>query len=82
MFVFLLSMLGAAVFIGLALCVRHFESMGGTDGYGRGGGGGGRGPGPDVPSKPLAVIDPPLGEIRCSSAEKKTSLLDCVLTRV
>ena len=69
MFVFLLSMLGSAVFIGLALCVLRFDADEGGDdagdGDGGGGGGGGRaGPPPEPPSKPLPVIDPPLGEIR------------------
>ena len=71
MFIFLLSMLGSTVFIGLVLCVRRFESKGGTDGHGKGGGGGGgRGPGPDHPIEPLPVIDPPLGEIRASRARE------------
>ena len=75
MFVFLLSMLGSAVFVGLALCVRRFDSKGGTDAHGSdgGGGGGGRGPCPDPPVEPLAVIDPPLGEIRANGPRERVT---------
>ena len=70
MFIFFLSMLGSAVFIGLVLCARRFDAKGGTDGRDGGGGEGGRGPGPDFPSEPLDVIDPPLGEIHASRARE------------
>ncbi len=71
MFIFLLSMLGSAVFVGLVLCARRFDSEGGTDGHGEGGGEGGRGPGPDLPIEPLTIIDPPLGEIRASRPRER-----------
>jgi hypothetical protein len=71
MFIFFMSMLGSAVFIGLVLCARRFDSEGGADGREGGDGEGGRGPGPDHPSKPLDVIDPPLGEIRASRRRER-----------
>ncbi len=72
MFIFLLSMLGSAVFVGLVLCAWRFDSEGGTDGHGEGGGGkGGHGPGPDPPIEPLTVVDPPLGEIRASRPRER-----------
>jgi hypothetical protein len=71
--ILLLSVLGSAVFIGLALCVRRFDSEQGTDGNGSDGSGGGRAPRPEPPSEPLAGIDPPLGEIRASRPKKLVS---------
>jgi hypothetical protein len=61
-----LSLIGSAVFVGLLLCVRRFDAEEGTDSDGKGGGGGRNGPRPDHPVEPLAVVDPPLGEIRAS----------------
>jgi hypothetical protein len=61
-----LSLVGSAVFVGLLLCVRRFDAEEGTDSDGKGGGGGRNGPRPDHPVGPLAVVDPPLGEIRAS----------------
>ena len=61
-----LSLIGSAVFVGLLLCVRRFDAEEGTDSDGKGGGGGRNGPRPDHPVGPLAVVDPPLGEIRAS----------------
>jgi hypothetical protein len=70
----LLSILGSAAFVGLVLCVRRFDSEQGTDDHGNGGrGGGGPGPRPDRPVGPLAVIDPPLGEIRASRTRERVS---------
>jgi hypothetical protein len=64
----LLSVIGSAVWIGLFLCLRRFDVDQGTDDDGKGGGGGNRGPRPDHPTGPLAIVDPPLGEIRASRA--------------
>ena len=71
--ILLLSVLASAVFIGLVLCVRRFDAEKGDDGAAGGGGGGQRGPRPEPPSKPLAVIDPPLGEIRASRPRKRVN---------
>jgi hypothetical protein len=70
----LLSVVGSAVFTGLLLCVRRFDAENGTEGDEGGGGGSGHRPGPDRPG-PVAVPDPPLGEIRATrrrpSAERE-----------
>jgi hypothetical protein len=71
--ILLLSVVGSAVFIGLVLCVRRFDSEQGTDGNGSDGGGGGRGPRPDPPVEPLAVLDPPLGEIHANRPRERVT---------
>jgi hypothetical protein len=62
----LLPLIGSAVFMGLFLCLRRFDVEKGTDGDEGHRGGGSRGPRPDQPVGPLAVVDPPLGEIRAN----------------
>ena len=72
--ILLLPLVGSAVFIALLICLRRFDAEEGSDGDERRGGGGELGPRPDRPVGPLAVVDPPLGEIRVSRAPASAKL--------
>lgn len=70
--IFLLSVLGSALFMGLVLCSRRFDVDPGADPKDGNGGGGGD-PRPGDPHAPLTSIEPPLGEIRASRARSRGS---------
>jgi hypothetical protein len=66
-----LSVIGAALFVGLVLCLRRFDVDRGTDVDGGGGGGGHYGPRPDDPAGSVGTLEPPLGEIRATRARPR-----------